>query len=300
MKKLKHNHKLYINNKTNNNNKTATNFSIKNNKWLIVMFLLMIIAINNINLFLEIVFSLLELAILLLPPFYFIKELISLIKNRKDKAILKKKCIIISILTVIIIVESIVISTLINFTLHMIDKPILYLYPTKDTSVNIKLEHPELLKTTYPKYKDGWTVNAKINGNLYDENNKYYYALYWDEMNSNKIDFKEGFYVTKENAINFLEEKLNIIGLNNRERNEFIMYWLPKLEDNGKSLVYFELTEEREKNNRLIIEPKPDSLLRINIHIKKVNKKINIKEQKLTSFDRKGFVAVEWGGTIHN
>lgn len=113
------------------------------------------------------------------------------------------------------------------------------------------------------------------------------------------IIIKEGFYVTKDSAIDFLEDKLSIIGLNDREKNEFIMYWLPILENNGKSLVYFELTSEREKSNKLIIEPKPDSLLRINMHIKKVSRKINIKEQNLVSFDRKGFVAVEWGGTMY-
>lgn len=33
--------------------------------------------------------------------------------------------------------------------------------------------------------------------------------------------------------------------------------------------------------------------------LKKVDKKIDIKEEKLTSFERKGFTAVEWGGVIH-
>ena len=48
--------------------------------------------------------------------------------------------------------------------------------------------------------------------------------------------------------------------------------------------------------NELIIEPKPDSLLRLTMHIKKVNKKVEVKEQKLPTFERTGFVAVEWGG----
>ena len=77
------------------------------------------------------------------------------------------------------------------------------------------------------------------------------------------------------------------------------MYWLPILEKNGKNLVYFELTDEREAVNRLKISPKPDSLLRIVIHVKKVNKKVSIKEQKLSSFNREGFTAVEWGGTTY-
>ena len=71
------------------------------------------------------------------------------------------------------------------------------------------------------------------------------------------------------------------------------------MENNKKNLVYFELTEEREASNKLIITPKPDSLLRVSIHIKKVNEKVNITEQKLKTFKRSGFTAVEWGGMTY-
>ena len=178
-------------------------------------------------------------------------------------------------------------------------KPVLYLYPTTTTTVKVRFAHPEYLTTTYPKYDKEWVVTAKPNGDLLDNNNKYYYALYWDEVRYHEVSFNEGFYVTKENAINFLEEKMSLIGLNDKEKNEFIMYWLPILENNKQSLVYFELTEERELNNKLIIEPTPNSLLRVNIHIKKVDKKVNIKEQKLESFKRVGFTAIEWGGMTY-
>ena len=178
-------------------------------------------------------------------------------------------------------------------------KPILYLYPESDMFVSVKMAKSENIITSYPKYNNGWNVNVKKDGTLVIDDKKYY-ALYWDEYNDNRVDFHEGFYVTKENAINFLEEKLDFIGLNYREANEFIMYWLPVLEKNEKSIVYFELTDERDESNKLFIEPIPDSLLRINMHIKKVDKKINVEEQKLTKFERKGFAVVEWGGTIHN
>lgn len=179
-------------------------------------------------------------------------------------------------------------------------KPVLYLYPTKDnTKVNVTFEDPSLLTTTYPKFKNSWEVTADRNGDLHDKDGKYYYGLYWEEEGSTYVDFREGFYVTKDNAIDFLEEKLSIIGLNDRERNEFIMYWLPILEKNGKNLVYFELTESRDAYNKLNITPQPDSLLRVAIHVKKVDKKTKIKEQQLPTFKRTGFTAVEWGGVIH-
>ena len=178
-------------------------------------------------------------------------------------------------------------------------KPVLYLYPKEITNVTVSFANPRLLTTTYPKYTNKWQVVAHPNGDLYDKNNKYYYALYWEEEKNHEIDFKTGFYVTKANAIAFLEEKLKTLGFNDREKNEFIMYWLPILEKNEKSLVYFELTNERETFSKINISPKPDSLLRVAIHVKKVDKKIAIKEQYLPAFKRTGFVAVEWGGVIH-
>ena len=178
----------------------------------------------------------------------------------------------------------------------MKEKPVIYLYPENETEVNVTFAKPDFLTTTYPKFDDSWNVTVKPNGDMYDESGRYYYALYYEAKGSKLNNFKEGFYVEKDEAIDFLEEKLTILGLNERESNEFIMYWLPVLEQNKKSLVYFETTESLEKKNKLIINPKPDSLLRINIHIKKVNKKVSIKEQVLPRFERKGFTAIEWGG----
>ncbi len=202
-------------------------------------------------------------------------------------------------LLLILILQILFIYFLYPSLTSVIRKPVLYLYPTENENITVKFEHPEYLATTYPKYNNGWSVNADTLGNLYDENGKYYYALYWEEKNNVKSSFDEGFYVEKVDAISFLEEKLSLIGLNDREKNEFIMYWLPILENNGKSLVYFELTESIEKYNKLIIEPVPDSLLRVTMHVKKVNKKVKIKEQELPTFERIGFVAVEWGGVTY-
>ena len=43
-------------------------------------------------------------------------------------------------------------------------KPLIYLYPTVDTKVNVKLGRSEALTSTYPKYKDSWNVLAKPDG----------------------------------------------------------------------------------------------------------------------------------------
>ena len=176
-------------------------------------------------------------------------------------------------------------------------KPVLYLYPEETTDVTVKFEHPERLTTVYPAYNDGWTVTASPDGNLFD-GRRNYYALYWEENSNFMPDFRTGFIVDGDYA-EFLEEKLDKIGLTEREANEFIMYWLPILEKNGRSVVWFELTESRETGNKLHISPEPDSLLRVAIHIKRADSKTKVTEQVLPHFDRKGFTVVEWGGRVY-
>ena len=45
-------------------------------------------------------------------------------------------------------------------------------------------------------------------------------------------------------VIKFLEEKLGILGLTEREAEEFIVYWLPLMEKNKYNYIRFETLEE--------------------------------------------------------
>jgi hypothetical protein len=47
----------------------------------------------------------------------------------------------------------------------------------------------------------------------------------------------------------------------------------------------------------LNVTPKPDSMIRVFLSIVKLDKPVNIKEQKLESVERKGFTVIEWGGS---
>ena len=177
-------------------------------------------------------------------------------------------------------------------------KPLIYLYPEKETKVTVKLGYPKLLTASYPTYSDGWDVIAKPNGDLVDKSGRTYYGLYWEGKNSIKEDFKDGFIVEKNNISSFLEEKLKILGLNEREANEFIIYWLPILQKNEYNLIRFEEIGTINEQMPLDITPTPDTTIRVLMEYKPVNNKVKIKEQKLTTPTRKGFTVVEWGGTL--
>ena len=161
------------------------------------------------------------------------------------------------------------------------------------------LSEDDRLLVSYPKYEETWKVLAKENGDLVDlETGRNLYSLYYESKNV--IDFKvenEGFVVKGEDTAKFLEEKLDILGLNEREAEEFIIYWLPKLEENKYNYIRFASVEEIKENMPLEISPKPDTTIRVLMTYKGLDRKIEVEEQKLERPKREGFVAVEWGGT---
>ena len=179
------------------------------------------------------------------------------------------------------------------------DKPIIYLYPENETEISVKVTYENKLTHTYPKYtSNGWRVLAKPNGDLTDlYTGRYLYSLYYESKNIYKLDTETGFVVKGEDTIPFLEDKLALLGLNEREAQEFIIYWLPKMENNKYNFVYFLTNEELDKEMPLEVIPEPDTSIRILMQLKALDKPIDVKEQVITTPERKGFTLVEWGGT---
>ena len=179
-------------------------------------------------------------------------------------------------------------------------KPIIYLYPEKEMEISVKLGYKEKLTVTYPEYDNGWNVIAYPDGTLTEkETNRKLYSLFWEGFNTETSGIKkEGFIVKGKDASKFLEEKLTILGLNDKEREEFIIFWLPKLINNKYNYIRFETIEEQDQNMPLLINPKPDTIIRINMETKPLDEEIKVKEQKLIKKERKGYTVVEWGGTI--
>lgn len=176
-------------------------------------------------------------------------------------------------------------------------KPVIYLYPENEMNINVKLDENKLT-CIYPKYNNGWNVLAKPNGDLLDLNTgRSQYCLYYESVGNYQIT-NEGFIIKGENAAAFLEEKLAILGLNEREANEFIIYWLPILEANEYNYIRFATAEEIEANMSLNITPAPDSVIRVVMVFKGLDAPIDVNEQVLTTPERVGFTVVEWGGTI--
>lgn len=183
---------------------------------------------------------------------------------------------------------------------NIVLKPIIYLYPEKEAEVMVRLGAPEKLTSSYPKYSNGWDVIAYPNGDLIDKaNGNKLYSLYWEgERDSSDLNLTSGFVVKSEDVASFLEEKLDVLGLNYREKEEFIVYWLPKLENNKYNYIYFATEEEINLEMPLEFSVQPDTIIRVRMIFKGLEEFRDIEEQVLESApERRGFTVVEWGGT---
>lgn len=174
-------------------------------------------------------------------------------------------------------------------------KPVIYLYPEEETEVSVRLDYDGELSCAYPAYDGVWTVTASPDGTLTGENGQSYNYLYWDGISDIEYDFSEGFCVAGEDTAAFLEQTLEKLGLNRREANEFIVYWLPKLELSNYNLISFQ-TDVYTEHARLIVSPEPDSVLRVFMAWKSLDAPVDIQPQALPAFERDGFTVVEWGG----
>ena len=178
----------------------------------------------------------------------------------------------------------------------MLAKPVIYLYPEETTDVTVKLDVTGQLTAVYPAYEDGWHVTAAPDGTLTDENGRSYYCLYWEAESDTDYDLSQGFCVPGESTAAFLEDALAKLGLTEREANEFIIYWLPRMQANPYNLISFQ-TDVYEAHAKLAVEPAPDTLIRVFMAWQGVKSPVELSPQTLSAPERHGFTVVEWGGT---
>ena len=179
------------------------------------------------------------------------------------------------------------------------EKPVIYLYPTEETEVTVKLDYDGVFTATYPAYEDGWRVTAAPDGMLRDASGREYYCLFWEGEGGEVYDFSCGFCVAGGDTAAFLEDALRQLGLSDREANEFLIYWLPRMEGNAYNLIAFQ-TAAYTDSARLHITPAPDTLLRVFMAWKPLAHAVDIQPQILTAPERTGFTVVEWGGAEVN
>jgi len=179
------------------------------------------------------------------------------------------------------------------------EKPVIYLYPEKETNIEVKVDSKGKMLFTYPQLNDAWRGTAYPNGDV-SINGAIYPYLFWESEAPNYTsNWKDGFVVEREDIVSFLEKTLTDFGLNSRERADFITFWAPRMVQSKACVIHFLQQNECDQFANLSILPQPDHINRINILWSAAQDPEDFKyllPQRIDSIDRSGFDVLEWGG----
>ena len=184
------------------------------------------------------------------------------------------------------------------------EKPVIYIYPENETDVEVRLRlNDGDMLCTYPDpVMDGdtyvWNMRALPDGTLYDADGTEYSYLFWEATNYAEPDFSQGFCVKGEDTAEFLRTTLAEIGLTPEEYNEFIVYWLPRMQDNEYNLISFQADcyDEACPLEIIAADGEEADVLRVMMAWQAVDEYVEIEPQSFEGFERTGFSVVEWGG----
>jgi hypothetical protein len=181
------------------------------------------------------------------------------------------------------------------------EKPVIYLYPEKETDVHVEVVPKGSFTFTYPNYKNGWDVTASPNGELNVDGKSFNY-LFWESdqvWNPRSQVLFEGSVVERENITQFLEDRLDEFGLTTKEKADFITFWAPRLMRHNLSFIHFMVNDDADEFADLKISPEPDHIYRIYMISYPMDGAEDISSipQHLNKIDRSGFTVIEWGGT---
>lgn len=179
-------------------------------------------------------------------------------------------------------------------------KPVIYLYPEEEIDASVYVEPTGGFSITEPVYKNGWYIHATPESELYNyDDGEIYPYLFWEGFGMDYVRPKEGFVVERENVKQFLEEKLAKLGLIEKEYDEFIEFWLPKMQEKPYYFVTFVPQEEFDQMAPLKVVPAPDTIIRVFMDYEGLDYPIQVNEQNIITPERIGFTVVEWGGALH-
>ena len=180
-------------------------------------------------------------------------------------------------------------------------KPVIYLYPESEIDISVEVAPNNGFKITEPEYHDGWYVRANPQGEIYNyRDQKTYPYLFWEGYGLDYRMHDKGFVVARAELKSFLEEKLAQLGLVAHEYDEFIEFWLPRMQEKPYYFVTFMPQDDFEKLAPLDISPRPDTIIRVFMDYKGLDQFESVIEQEIITPERRGFTVVEWGGAMHD
>lgn len=178
------------------------------------------------------------------------------------------------------------------------DKPNIYLYPEETTEIVVKIDFPNGGKITksIPEYGDGWQVTATPEGVIDDE----YGFLFYESVTPKFFQKQYGWVVAKEDLEHFFRENLYETGFRGREINDFIEWWVPRLNDAPFYALYPQFKREIDPFVRLHFSKNPDTIIRLFYVMYPLldSNDMQPERPRIPYVERTGFVVAEWGVVV--
>ncbi len=189
---------------------------------------------------------------------------------------------------------------------YCIGKPVIYLYPTQVTEVDVLIKPEETIFVSDPLYpKGGWkNVIARPGGKLQYQGHTYR-ELFYETAQTDINPPTSGIIIKSDDLESELTEAITKLGLTlPEERQEFLEWWLPRLRALNSPYILFSVltNEEKKRVDEVQVSPKPDTFIEFIAYFKALPGPISVEPLNLPSKPpaRVGFTAVEWGGVIDN
>lgn len=175
-------------------------------------------------------------------------------------------------------------------------KPVVYLYPTESTLVDVKVgANVTVSDPHYPT--TGWrNVLAQPNGQLAYNGNTYD-SLFWEGKGYGIYPgIVSGTVVKRADATATMRRQLGEQGLNTKETNDFMAFWESKIPNKPYIRLTWLDTAQMEALAPLTVLPKPQTVIRVFLDMDGYDGPLFLPAQQLKKVERKGFTVVEWGG----
>jgi len=176
-----------------------------------------------------------------------------------------------------------------------IAKPNIYLYPATMETLTVQINPTGKVTTSIPEYNTGWNVVVAPGGRINDT----YDFLFYEATVDYNFTLDAGWVLQSSDFDRRMNEILVNIGLNDKERADFMDYWPKRMDWKKKYCVaYYLKREEMDKAAPLTISKTPESLLRLFFKFVPTDTLVTVPEPKIEKFQRIGFSVVEWGGIL--
>jgi hypothetical protein len=185
---------------------------------------------------------------------------------------------------------------------YCVGKPVIYLYPTVPTYVNVQVATSGSIVVSNPTYPaGGWkNILAYPNG-TFQYQNQTYSELFYESSVTNFQKPEQGIVIPTSELTENLNGILGQLGLVGNEKKEFISFWKPRLEALNTPYIFFSVLSPSAKDaiDHVMITPKPTTQIAFIAYFKPINTPTYGSSLKLPPTPQRiGFTSVEWGGVI--